>query len=369
MVDARAFVSALGAEGYRLASGVPCSLLDTFLEALDGQQEIAHVRAANEGDALAIAGGAVMGGTPAVVYLQNSGLGNLMNPLTSMTEMYRLPTLMIVTWRGNPARSKPDAPEHALMGEKTPAFLELFGIPHRIMPDDDAGARQALAEMSAAARARRGTAALIVPEGLFAAAHAHEAHPGFTRQDAIRALLGRARPDDLFVATTGFTARDLQAVRKERGETSDRDFSMIGSMGCAAPIGLGLAQASGKRVVVLDGDGALLMRMGVLSTIGSLRPRNLVHVVFDNAAYESTGGQATTSPTTDFAAAARACGYPEAVVATDAVAAAQAFSDAPGLRMIVCRVPGSTGAPAPRIAAEPADIAQDIRRSVGAPPL
>lgn len=369
MLDARAFVAELGVRGYAFSSGVPCSLLGAFLQEMEHQQALEHVHAANEGDALAMANGATLGGKQSFVYLQNSGLGNLMNPLTSLTEMYKIPVLLLVSWRGNPARTKPDAPEHVLMGEKMRAFLDVFGIPHKVLPADDPGAHAMLAEMTALMRARRSAVALIVPEGLLAAEHATEARPGFTRREAIAEILAQSTADDLFVATTGFTARDLAAVRHARGEGSGRDFPMIGSMGCAAPLALGLARASGKRVIVLDGDGALLMRMGALSTIGAIRPDNLLHVVFDNAAYESTGGQPTTSPTTDFAAAARACGYPAATTVADAAALAQALREGSGLRMIVCTVPGSPADAAPRIETAPPDIADDIRRSAGAPTL
>ncbi len=365
MLNSEFFVKKLNSLGFSFATGVPCSLLKAFLESLNHEPLFEHIRAANEGDALSIASGAALGGRKSFVYLQNSGLGNLMNPLTSLTLLYRIPVLLLLTWRGNPNEDKPDAPEHILMGQKTLSFLELFDIPYKIIEDNDGAAAATLEEMSAKMASQKTTVAIVIPEGRFSkASFVSEKSHGITRLAALKTILENSSAEDIFVATTGYTARDLAASSRGLGQSDKRDFSMMGSMGCAAPFALGIAQSARQRVVVLDGDGALLMRMGALSTIGAARPKNFLHIVFDNQSYESTGLQRTTSANTNFAEIALACGYQNSVTVSNLDELELAFKKASELSMIVCKTAASTAPPSPRVDLSPEEIAQNVSAAI-----
>ncbi|MFN2382936.1 MAG: phosphonopyruvate decarboxylase [Gemmatimonadota bacterium] len=322
MIPAAAALTALREAGYGLVSGVPCSYLTPLINAVIDAPDLRYVGAANEGDAVAIASGAELGGVRGVVLCQNSGLGNAVSPLTSLNAIFRIPVLLITTWRGQPG-GPADEPQHALMGRITPALLDLMEIPWEVFPAVEEELGPALARASAH-MARTGTPyGLVLQQGTIgpwalrtlpparreAGSAAPEAGAGEVEahdpDDILRAIQGACGAADIVLATTGFTGRALYAV----GDRPNQ-FYLVGSMGCVAGLGLGLALAQpARRVVVVDGDGSLLMRLGTLATIGHERPANLVHVVLDNAVHDSTGAQATVSASMDFAATALACGY------------------------------------------------------------
>jgi phosphonopyruvate decarboxylase len=376
MIEAATFIAAARERGFRLYSGVPCSYLTPFINATIGSSELRYIAAANEGDAVAIAAGSALGGAPAVAMFQNSGLGNAVSPLTSLTHTFRIPVLLIVTWRGEPGGAA-DEPQHGLMGRITPQMLELMDIPWAPFPSADAAVAptldRALAHFQSASRPY----ALVMSKGSVAdaklvaapvvarraeAAAAPRLAARHTRREmltAIRAAAGK----DVLIATTGYTGRELYAL----GDGPNQ-FYMVGSMGCAASLALGLALAQPqRRIVAIDGDGALLMRLGALSTIGAELPANLVHLLLDNGLHESTGGQATASASVDFCALALASGYPRASAVAEPAALGAALSDrSPGLRFIHAPIVPGIPERLPRPTVSPAEVASRLRAHLGA---
>lgn len=325
MIEAAEFVDAARAHGFDWYAGVPCSFLTPFINYVIGDPALTYVSAANEGDAVAAAAGAVIGGSGGVAMMQNSGLGNAVSPLTSLAHVFRIPMLIVCTHRGAPGLS--DEPQHELMGRITGQLFETMAIPWEFFPDESSEIEPALARANDYFRQERRPYALIMRKGTVAA------HPLTNRGAQARkraaaivgeSLVGRkpdqlpsraqalariiaATPEDesVVIATTGFTGRELYA-------TADRanHFYMVGSMGCASALGLGLAMVRPDlHVVVVDGDGAALMRMGNLATLGAYAPGNLTHILLDNEAHDSTGAQATVTAGVEFAAIAAACGY------------------------------------------------------------
>lgn len=376
MIEAQAFIAAAAERGFRLYTGVPCSYLTPFINQTIGSQQLRYIAAANEGDAVAIAAGSELGGEPAIAMFQNSGLGNAVSPLTSLTHTFRIPVLLIVTWRGEPGGA-PDEPQHGLMGEITPALLELMQIAWAPFPRDEAEIAPALDRARAYMQAERRPFALVMQKGSVADAKLQvvpvaeapapaSARPRMSGRHTRREMLAAIRAaaaGDVLVATTGYTGRELYALGDSPGQ-----LYMVGSMGCAVSLSLGLALARpDRRVIAIDGDGALLMRLGVLSTVAAERPPNLVHVLLDNGLHESTGGQATASAGVDFCALAEASGYPEvgAINEPDALGVALS-SRRPGLRFI--HVPIAPGIPErlPRPTMAPAEVAARLRAHLGA---
>jgi len=327
MLAPETLLQGLVERGLDAASGVPCSTLEGVFALLDGgrgpARRVAYTGATQEGEAVAIAAGAWLAGRTPFVVLQNSGLGNIVNPVASLTSVFGIPLLFLISHRGEPGR--PDAPQHALMGETTAGLLDLLRVPHRPLPATAEHFETDLAGLDDLRRRERRAVAFVAARGSVGAAEetgdmgapvrqpapADVADLGDTgapppsRRAALEAVLARAPAEAALVATTGYTARELFTL-----EDRPASFYNVGAMGSAAGIALGIALNTTRRVILLDGDGALLMRLGSLATIGRCRPSGLVHVVLDNAAHESTGGQPTAAATTDLAAVAAACGYP-----------------------------------------------------------
>lgn len=376
MIEAGEFVAAATARGFGLWTGVPCSYLTPFINHVLAAPGLRYVGAANEGDAVAIAAGAELGGLPAIAMFQNSGLGNAVNPLTSLTWTFRIPVLLIVTWRGEPGGA-PDEPQHELMGEVTPRLLELMNIPWAPFPRTAADIAPALDRAGKQLGTERRPFALVMSKGAVAGsdlvpkppdAPARRAGTGMageafaTRRQMLAAVQAALKQDDVVVATTGYMGRELYAL-------GDRpcQLYMVGSMGCAASFGLGLALARpDRRVVVIDGDGAALMRLGALATLGAERPANLLHLLFDNGMHESTGGQATVSPMIDWRAIAAACGYRRVLSASEPDELRELVDwRAPGLGFI--HVPIRPGVPdgLPRPTITPEQVAARLRAHLG----
>jgi phosphonopyruvate decarboxylase len=319
MIAAENFVEQAKNAGFGLYTGVPCSFLKPFINYAIDDPETYYVGAANEGDAIAIAAGAELAGTRSVAMFQNSGLGNAVNPLTSLTHTSRIPILLIVTLRGDP-QGKVDEPQHELMGRITGDMLDLIGIPWEYFPESADQIPDILDRINGYMSRERRPYALVMRKGSVEA-RALESTPQplpwqqqngqpligrATRRDMLAAVLESADDEDVIVATTGYTGRELFALKDKPS-----NFYMVGSMGCASSLGLGIALVRpDRRVIVIDGDGALIMRLGALTTVGVCRPANLVHVVLDNGLHESTGGQSTAASCIDFCAIAAACGYP-----------------------------------------------------------
>lgn len=368
----------LVAQGIRFAAGVPCSLLGGLDGALAGHGDVRYVTAAVEGEAVALAAGAWLGGSPAAVLMQNSGLGNAVNVLTSLNRPFGLPALLVVTWRGEPGHT--DEPQHEAMGALTPDLLGLLGIPAWVLRPGQALDRvvvEACARMTATSR----PVALVVPSGALAPvphrppavrrrtrrARLVDLRTGGSppsRRSSLRAILDTLPADTAVVAATGRCARELFALGDD-----PRHFYMVGSMGSAASIGLGLALASGRRVVVLDGDAAALMRLGSFATAGAFGTAALTHVVLDNGGHGTTGGQPSAAPNVDFAAVAASCGYGAAATTDDlaSLGAALAVPTGSGPRLVHHRIgPDAAGAP-PRVPRDLPGIGDRFRAFAAVP--
>lgn len=332
------FGDELKRQGIRDGAGVPCSYFTPLVNYMTVDPDLAYVSATSEGEAVAIAAGLTTAGKPAFALMQNSGLGNAVNPITSMLYIYKMPVTLLVSHRGQPGL--PDEPQHALMGQITEALARLCGLQTHVL-DPSLFSTQLMearhAQEPVAFICRKGT----LEDGpkapaldlTFRSRPLSPAQPGeyratITREQALRALLPllNGGPVPAVIATTGKLSRELYELDDQAFERSNR-FYMVGSMGCALGFGLGVAQAQPQRpVVVLDGDGALLMKLGSLATVGFAQPQRLHHVVFDNGAHDSTGGQPTPSPAVDFAALALAAGYQHAETVADEHAVAEALA-------------------------------------------
>jgi phosphonopyruvate decarboxylase len=323
MIQAEEFVEAARARGYEWHTGVPCSFLTPFINYVINDDRLHYVSAANEGDAVATAAGIAIGGGRACAMMQNSGLGNAVSPLTSLTYVFRIPILVICTHRGAPGVA--DEPQHELMGQITEAMFDTMRIPWSPFPADSADVVPALDRATAYIEREQRPYGLIMQKGAVAAhalrkktldtrqrrgelrqqpGSAGERRP--TRSDALHRIVARTdAANTVVIATTGYTGRELYALADRPNH-----LYMVGSMGCASSLGLGLALARPDlNVVVVDGDGAALMRMGNLATIGAYGGDNLTHVILDNEAHDSTGAQGTVTAGVAFAAIAQACGY------------------------------------------------------------
>jgi phosphonopyruvate decarboxylase len=321
MIAPAVFFEGLKSHGIDMLAGVPDSLLSSFCAYVEDHcQTGQHIVTANEGNAVALAAGYHLAtGKTAAVYMQNSGLGNTVNPLTSLTdpEVYRIPLLMIIGWRGEPGVK--DEPQHVKQGRITPALLELLEIPFWIL-DADTDLGQLLPKVFETMNISGSPVALLVRKDTFSS-YKGQRKPNqvatLKREDALRRLLELAGLNDLIISTTGKTSREIFELRAERRE-AQRDFLTVGSMGHTASIALGVALGNPtKRVICLDGDGSILMHLGALPIIGNLKPGNLVHVLLNNASHESVGGQPTVAGRVDFASIAHACGYSYYIKAND----------------------------------------------------
>ena len=351
MLDCQQTFEAFRAAGVHYFTGVPDSLLKNLCAYIsDHAGESAHVIAANEGGAVALAAGHYLAtGELGLVYLQNSGLGNTVNPLVSLADpdVYSIPMLLLIGWRGEPG--VPDEPQHVKQGAITPAVLQAMQIPFAELPVESREATQAIHDAAGEARRRSAPVALIVRKGTFAKYTLQNRSDNpyhMTREQAIRLIVDRIDPRAVVISTTGKASRELFEYRMELGQDTSRDFLTVGSMGHASQIALGVALAKPSReVYCLDGDGALIMHMGSLAIIGSRQPANLKHVVINNAAHDSVGGQPTAGFRIDISAIATACGYKftaRAETATELAAALETILVATGPSLLEVRT--ATGA-------------------------
>lgn len=381
MIEARDFVEAARARGFLWWAGVPCSYLTPFINYVLQDESLRYVSMANEGDAVALIAGVTLGGQAGhahaygrgVTMMQNSGLGNAVSPLTSLTWTFQLPQLLIVTWRGQP--NVADEPQHALMGPMTPKMLETMDIPWELFPTEisaiPAVFERALAHMdgtgrpyallmqknSVASYPLKAGASIAAQRSVLPRVQPRTVQPlqRVSRQEALRAVVDHTPLHGSVVfASTGYCGRELYA-------TADRanHLYMVGSMGCVVPLALGLALARPDlQVLALDGDGAALMRLGAFATVGAYGPSNFRHLLLDNAAHDSTGGQATVSAGVAFATLAAACGY-AAALDTDRLAdISEWLQSVPGNGPHFARLLTRTGSPAdlPRPKVTPAEV-------------
>lgn len=318
MISGDEFLGPARRAGLDFFTGVPCSFLTPIINRVIGDPGTEYVGAASEGEAVGIAAGAWLAGRSTVVMCQNSGLGNAVNPLTSLNHPFRIPTLIVCTWRGGPGVD--DEPQHEWMGKIVLDLLDVLGIPHRPFPKSAAGAETAIAEAVSRMAESGLPFAFVMEKGDIAEEELDAPPPPVrARGECVEFADGGPRPARFralermlavlpaaaaVIATTGKCGRELFTL----GDRPQHLYQ-VGSMGCASSMGLGVALNVRRPVVVVDGDGALLMKMGTLATIGAYAPPNLIHLVLDNGVHDSTGGQPTVSPNVDFASAAVACGY------------------------------------------------------------
>jgi phosphonopyruvate decarboxylase len=321
VITADQFLEPARKRGFSFYTGVPCSFLTPLINRVIGHPHLSYVGATSEGEAVAIAAGAWLAGRRSVMMCQNSGLGNAVNPLTSLNHPFRIPSLLIVTWRGQPGLK--DEPQHAVMGEITGDLLDVMRLERAAFPSLPEEIDPLLGRIEAEMERTELPFALVMPKGSVSdeglrqepqparprgeATDLRSAGELPRRIEALERVLALLPDEVAVVATTGKTGRELFTLADR-----EQHLYLVGSMGCASGVGLGIALNCPRKVLVLDGDGAALMKMGSLATIGAYAPPNLVHLVLDNGVHDSTGGQATVSPNVDFASTAIACGYASA---------------------------------------------------------
>lgn len=315
MLDQAKVFKALTAHGVNLFIGVPDSYLNGFCNYALANYPEQSIIAANEGNAVGIAAGHYLASKEIpLVYLQNSGMGNMVNPLASLTDVnvYAIPLLLLIGWRGQ-GDTEPDHPQHKLQGEITPGLLEMLHIPYAILEDDDKKFAVTVKEAVSFCREERRPYALIVPKGVMAASekanNLDDAYP-MSREEAIEVILDQMPADTIYAATTGRATRELFFLRERRNESKAHDFLNVGSMGHASSVALGIArERPDRQVVVLDGDSAAIMHLGALTMMAWQKVPNLLHIVLNNGAHESVGGQPSVGHRIDFTSIAAACGY------------------------------------------------------------
>ena len=319
-VEASTFIEALESElGVGAYFGVPDSLLRSFTDEVVERYGFGsqHVVAADEGGAAALAAGHYLAtGESSVVYLQNSGIGNAVNPICSLLneKVYAIPVLFVVGWRGEPGVH--DEPQHIFQGACSVELLESVGLSVDIISSDTDAESFGQILQAISARFEEGkSAALLVRKGALTRDSKHSfTHDGpMSRERAVEVASNELPDGCAIVSTTGKLSRELFEIRERRGQSHESDFLTVGSMGHSSMIGLGIALAQPERkVAVFDGDGACLMHSGALDVLANRAPANLVHVLFNNEAHESVGGMPTASGTVDWPAVAHAFGYKSA---------------------------------------------------------
>jgi len=307
----------LTARGVDFFVGVPDSLLKPVCFYLADHVGDKHVVAANEGGAVAVACGYHLAtGKVPLVYLQNSGQGNTINPLLSLADrdVYSIPQVLLIGWRGEPGTA--DEPQHVKQGKVTVSLLEAMGIPWRHLPSEPGPASRCVDDLVAIAAAESRPVALLVSKGTFEPYKPKSSPSDFfemTREQAIEAVVATLGDTDAIVATTGKISRELYECRTRAGEGHEREFLTVGSMGHASQIAMGIALAQpGRQVVCLDGDGAMLMHMGAAAIVGAAGVANFKHIILNNGVHDSVGGMPSAGLRVSFTEIARACGYTNA---------------------------------------------------------
>lgn len=314
MISPEFFIENLRKNGIDFFAGVPDSLLKNICAYIADHIDSSHnIITANEGAAVGLAAGYHLAtGKAGVVYMQNSGEGNTINPLASLTdkEVYNIPVLLIIGWRGRPGVH--DEPQHVKQGKVTTGLLDVMGISYEVLSKEE---DQAAAQIDKAADAlkRNEVYALVIEKDTFSEYKLQNIETNdltMTREEAIQAAAKALAPTDVIVSTTGMISRELFEARAAWGQGHEKDFLTVGSMGHASQIALGIAlNKKDRRVWCFDGDGATIMHMGSMAIVASKRPANYIHVVFNNGAHDSVGGQPTVGLKINLPEVAKAVGY------------------------------------------------------------
>lgn len=317
MINVAEFYNLLISNDIDFFTGVPDSLLKSFCAYVkDNTSDSHNIIAANEGNALGLASGYHLATNKiSLVYMQNSGLGNIVNPVTSLTDklVYSIPALLLVGWRGEPG--KKDEPQHIKQGKITTNLLETLGIEYSVLSDSSTLEEAKLVIKTAVEHMKEHSEpyAVVIKKDTFEnykLKSETKTNYELNREQAINLLLDNMEDNSVIVSTTGMASRELFELRESKGHSHEKDFLTVGSMGHTSQIALGIAIAKPeKNVYCIDGDGALLMHMGGLSIVGSIKPQNYKHIIINNGAHDSVGGQPTVGFNIDIRALAKACGY------------------------------------------------------------
>lgn len=314
MIRPEYFIEKLRENGIDCFAGVPDSLLKNICAYITDHCDEAHnIITANEGAAVGLAAGHYLAtGQPACVYMQNSGEGNIINPIASLTdpEVYNIPVLLLIGWRGRPGVH--DEPQHVKQGKITTGLLNVMGINYEVLAKEEDKAEKQIAKAIKALQNKE-VFALVIEKDTFDAYTLQNVEKNdltMSREEAIQMVAAALGEKDVIVSTTGMISRELFEYRTAMNESHERDFLTVGSMGHASQIALGIAMAKQDRKVwCFDGDGASIMHMGSMAIVASKAPKNYIHVVFNNGAHDSVGGQPTVGLKIDLPAVAKAVGY------------------------------------------------------------
>ena len=347
MLNQEKVFSVLREHGVSFYTGVPDSYLNGFCNYALAHCGARNVIAANEGSAVGIAAGHYFATREVpIVYMQNSGEGNAVNPLASLADknVYAVPMLLLIGWRGQ-GNTEPNHPQHKLQGEITTDLLSLLHIPYSILTDSDEEFGRTVDKAVRYCTENRVPYALVSPKGVMADPdkpnNLDAAYP-MSREEAIEVILDHMPEDTIYSATTGRATRELFFLREKRNETKARDFLNVGAMGHASSVALGIALGTDRHVVALDGDAAAMMHMGAMTMVSKVKAPNFLHVVLNNGAHESVGGQPSAGHLVDFTRIAEACGYRTAGTAVETeeelIAAIEKLRDCGCAAFIDCRI-------------------------------
>lgn len=324
MISPKYFYDSLIANGTDFFAGVPDSLLKNFCAYItDNAPADKHIISANEGSATALATGYHFAtGKIPLIYMQNSGEGNMINPLLSIVDpdVYSVPMMIVIGWRGEPGVH--DEPQHIKQGKVTCDLLDAMKIPYSVLGADNCNKclDKALAKAYEYIKANNAPYALVIKKGTFedyALQNNTTVEADMSREEAIEKIMLSAPETAAFVSTTGMASRELYELRDKHGQGHSKDFLTVGGMGHASQIALSIAMQKKDRLIYcIDGDGASIMQMGGMATIGTRNPSNMVHIVLNNGAHDSVGGQPTVGRQIDLCGIAKACGYENVVKAS-----------------------------------------------------
>ncbi len=319
MICVKSFTDELIKKGIKHFTGVPCSYMNPIFDEIHKRKNISYYAASSEGEALVIASGIWLGGEKCAVMCQNSGLGNMVNPLTSLNEPFAIPVLLLIPWRGQPGEI--DEPQHSLMGSITTQLLDLLNIDWMLLPKDNNKILDHLEYALNKMQISKKSYALLIEKDSFTTYRKEEnkiqannlsnlklslTNSLPARNVILKSILDHVSTDYPIIATTGKTGRELYTLSDKVNH-----LYCVGSMGYANALatGLALSTLNKTKILVIDGDGAAIMHLGNFTTIGALKVTNLIHIVLDNGSYESTGGQTTSSNTVNFVKLAKSVGY------------------------------------------------------------
>ena len=316
MIRPQFFYDTLAGYGIDFYAGVPDSLLKNLCAYITDHADTSHnIIAANEGGAMGLAAGHYLAtGQIPVVYMQNSGEGNIINPLASLTDpdVYNIPVLLVIGWRGKPGVH--DEPQHVKQGKVTTGLLNVMGIDYTVLSKEEDKAEAQIRKAVEYMQSTKNCYALVIEKDTFETYQLStvncQLELPLSREEAIQTVAAALGEKDVIVSTTGMISRELFEYRTAKNEGHERDFLTVGSMGHASQIALGIAiEKPDRRVWCFDGDGATIMHMGSMAIVASKQPSNYVHVVFNNGVHDSVGGQPTVGLNIDLPAIAKAVGY------------------------------------------------------------